>query len=193
MAGTYSDIHKDIIEECKQGSVKSQFELYKLYSKAMFNICCRMMNSVEEAEDVLQEAFTDAFRNLEKFRYESSFGAWLKRIVINRCINALKSKKAELMLHEDMISYDSIEEEKVDEGELQLSVQKIRQAVSKLSDGYRLVFTLYSFEGYDHTEISQILGISESTSKSQYMRAKQKIKEMLIEKSSSKFRYNILV
>ncbi len=193
MAGTYSDIHKDIIEECKQGSAKSQFKLYKLYSKAMFNICCRMMNSVEEAEDVLQEAFTDAFRNLEKFRYESSFGAWLKRIVINRCINALKSKKAELMLHEDMISYDSIEEEKVDEGELQLSVQKIRQAVSKLSDGYRLVFTLYSFEGYDHTEISQILGISESTSKSQYMRAKQKIKEMLIEKSSSKFRYNILV
>jgi RNA polymerase sigma factor (sigma-70 family) len=193
LAGTYSDIHKDIIEECKQGSAKSQFKLYKLYSKAMFNICCRMMNSVEEAEDVLQEAFTDAFRNLEKFRYESSFGAWLKRIVINRCINALKSKKAELMLHEDMISYDSIEEEKVDEGELQLSVQKIRQAVSKLSDGYRLVFTLYSFEGYDHTEISQILGISESTSKSQYMRAKQKIKEMLIEKSSSKFRYNILV
>jgi RNA polymerase sigma factor (sigma-70 family) len=146
----------------------------------MFSICVRMMNSREEAEDLLQEAFSEAFHQLVYFRYESAFGAWLKRIVINRCINALKRKKAELVLFDDFYKFDHAAEEKDNfEEDTQLTVKKIHAAVEKLPDGYRVIFSLYMFEGYDHGEIAQILSISESTSKSQYLRAKHRIKEIL--------------
>jgi len=145
----------------------------------MFNICMRMVNKTEEAEDMLQEAFTEAFTKLSSFRYESSFGAWLKRIVINKCINVLKKKKAELVLTDDMGHYDNKSNSNENDGDMELSVKRIHKAIEMLPEGYRVIFSLYMLEGYDHTEIAQILGISESTSKSQYMRAKLKIKEIL--------------
>ncbi len=94
----YQDIHTEIIELCKAGNSRAQHQLYQLYARAMYNICYRMMNKREEAEDLLQESFTEAFLRLHTFRYESAFGAWLKRITINKCINALKKRKAELVL-----------------------------------------------------------------------------------------------
>jgi RNA polymerase sigma-70 factor (ECF subfamily) len=178
LAAVYQDIHREIIELSKEGNPKAQFQLYKLYSKAMFNICVRMLNSKEEAEDLLQESFTDAFMKLDSFRYESSFGAWLKRIVINKCINAINKKKVDLVFPEHPVEPDTSDEE-IDYKGIDLDVQRIYKAVEKLPDGYRVIFSLYALEGYDHTEISQIMNISESTSKSQYLRAKQKIKELL--------------
>ena len=178
MAAAYQDIHREIIELSKTGNPKAQFQLYKLYSKAMFNICVRMLNSIEEAEDLLQESFTDAFMKLNSFRYESSFGAWLKRIVINKCINAINKKKIDLVFPDQPVEPDTRVEE-VDYSGIDMDVQRIHHAVGKLPDGYRVIFSLYALEGYDHGEISQIMNISESTSKSQYLRAKQKIKELL--------------
>ncbi len=178
MASAYQDIHREIIELSKTGNPKAQFQLYKLYSKAMFNICVRMLNSIEEAEDLLQESFTDAFMKLNSFRYESSFGAWLKRIVINKCINAINRKKVDLVFPDQPVEQDTRDEE-VDYSGIDMDVQRIHLAVGKLPDGYRVIFSLYALEGYDHGEISQIMNISESTSKSQYLRAKQKIKELL--------------
>ena len=178
MAAAYQDIHREIIELSKTGNPKAQFQLYKLYSKAMFNICVRMLNSIEEAEDLLQESFTDAFMKLNSFRYESSFGAWLKRIVINKCINAINKKKIVLVFPDQPVEQDTRDEE-VDYSGIDMDVQRIHLAVGKLPDGYRVIFSLYALEGYDHGEISQIMNISESTSKSQYLRAKQKIKELL--------------
>ena len=178
MAAAYQDIHREIIELSKEGNPKAQFQLYKLYSKAMFNICIRMLNSREEAEDLLQESFTDAFMKLGTFRYESSFGAWLKRIVINRCINSLQKKKIELVLAEAHAE-TADHEETVDYGRLEMDVRRIHRAIEELPDGYRVIFSLYALEGYDHAEISQILGISESTSKSQFLRAKQKIRDLI--------------
>ena len=96
MAAAYPDIHRDIIEKSKLGEPAAQYRLYSLYAKAMFNIAYRMMNNKEEAEDMLQESFTDAFARLDTFRYESGFGSWIKRIVINHCLNEIKRKKAEL-------------------------------------------------------------------------------------------------
>ncbi len=145
----------------------------------MFNICLRMLNNREEAEDLLQDSFVDAFTKLDSFRYESSFGAWLKRLVINHCINWMNRKKVELSYPEDLSGIDKMEEEPKDHEDIQLSVQKIYQAMEQLPDGYRIVFSLYALEGYDHQEISGILGISDSTSKSQYLRAKQKINEII--------------
>ncbi len=174
----YNDTHREIVEACMQGQRHAQFELYKLYSKAMYNICTRMLNSVEDAEDVLQQSFTDVFTKLHYFRFDSSIGAWIKRIVVNNCINFLKKKKLQLveLQHERYV-------EKTDTKASQpvLNIQLIQQALSKLSDGYRVVFSLYAMEGYDHKEIAEILDISVSTSKSQYSRAKAKLKELILQ------------
>jgi RNA polymerase sigma-70 factor (ECF subfamily) len=177
--------HKNIIEACKKGKDKARYELYQLYSKAMFNVCFRMMNNREEAEDMLQEAFTQAFLKLHTFRYESSFGAWLKRIVVNTCINAINKKKVEIEYCEEVYQHDRAEN--AEEPELEYSVNDVRRAMEKLPEGGRMVFSLYLLEGYDHVEISQILNISESTSKSQFMRAKQRIVEVLKENNRGHF------
>jgi len=172
------DISKDIIERSKKGNRQAQYQLYKMYSRAMFNICCRMMPDRSEAEDMLQEAFTDAFRRLDSFRYESTFGAWLKMIVINKCINEIKRKKAQLEFFDDMSPFQE-KEDLSDAHETGMSAEKIKLAMEELPKGSRMIFSLYLLEGYDHQEISQILSISESNSKTQYMRAKQRIREIL--------------
>lgn len=169
--------HKSIIEACKKGKEKARFELYQLYSKAMFNVCFRIMNNREEAEDMLQESFTLAFMKLDSYRYESTFGSWLKRIVINTCINAINKKKVDLKYCEEIYHYDHPVEE--EESEVKLTVANITKAMKLLPEGGRMVFSLYLLEGYDHGEISQIMNITESTSKSQFMRAKRRIVEIL--------------
>ena len=178
MTTKYEDIHRDVIESCKKGDVRAQYQLYSLYNKAMYNICYRMTNRQEEAEDMLQESFSYAFSRLGSFRYESAFGAWLKRIVVNTCINHLKKRKVDLVYTEqqnDPLPDDDL----VDYEEIKFKVDNVMKAIEKLPEGYRIVFSLYLLEGYDHKEIAEILGVTESTSKSQFLRAKQKIKEML--------------
>lgn len=173
-------IQKQLIEKCKKGDTRSQFQLYRKYSKAMFNICMRMVNSRQDAEDILQEAFSDAFLHLDSFRYESTFGAWLKRIVINKSINMLKKKNPCLSLNDELITYENATTENNYENEYPaLDIEMIQKALKKLPDGYRVVFSLYLLEGYNHEEISRILNIKKSTSRSQYLRAKQKIKWIL--------------
>ncbi len=171
----YQEIHRDIIEQCKAGNSRAQQKLYHLYAKAMYNVCYRMMNNREEAEDQLQESFTEAFVRLESFRFESAFGAWLKRITVNKCINSLKKRKAELVPVVELPEKPAEEDNDVSG----LTTEHIRKALEKLPEGYRVIFSLYLLEGYDHVEISQIMGISEETSKSQYSRARQRMKEIL--------------
>ena len=161
------------------GDVRAQYQLYSLYSRAMYNICYRMTGNQEEAEDMLQEAFSYAFSKLGSFRFESSFGAWLKRIVVNTCINHLKKRRVELV-YADQHNDPEQEDDTVDYEEIHFKVEEVMKALEKLPEGYRVVFSLYLLEGYDHREISGILGISESTSKSQYLRAKLKMKEILL-------------
>jgi len=179
LAPVYQDIHREIIELSKIGNQKAQYQLYRLYSKAMFNICLRMLNNREEAEDILQDSFCDAFMKLGSFRYDSSFGAWLKRIVINKCINWIQKKKIKLIFPDEMEEPVTKIEPEVDYEEISLDVMRIHRAIGQLPDGYRVIFSLYALECYDHSEISEITGISESTSKSQYLRAKERIKEIL--------------
>jgi len=175
------NIQKSLIEDCIRGDERQKYKLYQLYAKAMFNVCYRMMNNREEAEDMLQEAFTQAFQKLGTFRFESPFGAWLKRIVINTCINAKNKRKVDLQLMDEMKQVESAEEEDTSEEHIQFTVNGITKAMEKLPEGGRMIFSLYLFEGYDHAEISQILNITESTSKSQFMRAKRRVIEILNE------------
>jgi len=164
-------IHAPLIEECRKGNSRAQFRLYNQYAKAMYNIAYRMLNNREDAEDILQETFVDCFRNINSFRFESTFGAWLKRILINKCINHLQKKRIDLTLTDELpnIGYEEEEETVYD-------ISKITRGIEMLPDGYRVILSLYLLEGYDHSEIAQILGISESTSKSQYSRAKEKLR-----------------
>jgi len=168
--------HRDLIERCREGRRDAQFELYSLYSRAMYNTALRMVRHPHDAEDLLQSVFVEVFTKLESFRYESSIGAWMKRITINKSINFLKSRK--LALTELTATHDRAETAEYQQEPI-WSVEKINNAIEKLPDGYRVVFSLYAIEGYDHEEIGQILGVTEATSKSQYSRAKAKLREML--------------
>jgi len=142
----------------------------------MFNTALRITGEQEDAEDVLQEAFVSAFQNLRSYRAESSFGAWLKKIVINKALNHVQKNKKDLLVVKE------IDREEIDwkeESEPLYAVEGIKRAMNNLPLGFRTVMSLYLFEGYDHKEISEILGITESTSKSQYKRAKDKLKTIL--------------
>jgi RNA polymerase sigma factor (sigma-70 family) len=177
------DHSRNLVEAARAGDRKAQYGLYDAYAKAMFNICCRMMNNTAEAQDLLQDSFVDAFRRLDSFRFESSFGAWLKRIVINHCINALEKRRI-VFSREELPEQPDETDHGPDEEDLRLSVEKVRRAMNRLPEGARVIFSLYLIEGYDHTEIAEILRISESTSKTQFMRARQLVKEMLTGMSS---------
>jgi RNA polymerase sigma factor (sigma-70 family) len=167
-------IDASLIEECRQGKSKAQFRLYNQYAKAMYNLAYRMLNNREDAEDILQDTFTECFRNLNTFRFESTFGAWLKRILINKCVNYIRKKKINLAFYDELPT-DMVD----DEDNTEYDTEKIFKSIERLPDGYRIILTLYLLEGYDHSEISQILGISESTSKSQYSRARKKLRNLL--------------
>jgi len=169
-------IHQDLIAQSLKGNNKARYQLYQLYSKAMFNVCYRLMNNREDAEDMLQEAFVQAFTKLESFRNESSFGTWLKTITVRTCINALNKRKLDLKLIDDMHRYETAVEEPED---ALFTKENIMEAMDQLPEGGRIVFSLYLLEGYDHGEIAQILNITESTSKSQYMRAKRRVYEIM--------------
>lgn len=168
--------HRDLIDRCREGRRDAQFELYRLYSRAMYNTALRMVQHPHDAEDILQSVFVEVFAKLESFRHESSIGAWIKRITVNKSINFLKSRR---LAFQELTAMNDRAEDQAPEAETSYTVEKINRAVAELPEGYRVVFSLYAIEGYDHEEISQILNISEATSKSQYSRAKAKLREML--------------
>jgi RNA polymerase sigma-70 factor (ECF subfamily) len=173
------DIHRDIIERCKAGDRLAQQELYGLYSKAMYNTAYRLVNDADGAQDVLQDAFVKAFTRLDQYRFEASFGGWLKRIVVNTALNALRKKRPDLLDNFDEVAEQRIEVV-ADETEWPVSIERAIAAVETLPDGYRTVFSLYLLEGYDHHEISEILNIKVSTSISQLSRAKKKLKLLIL-------------
>jgi len=145
----------------------------------MYNTALRILNDTAEAEDVMQESFLEAFRKIDSFREVSSFGAWLKRIVINRSLDTLRKTRNYKSIDEAVEDIpDSYEEENYLEI-LSYKVDLIRKAIHLLPDNYRLVLSLYLLEGYDHEEISQVLDITNNVSRTRFSRGKQKLIEML--------------
>lgn len=170
--------HQDLIRQCKRGDQKAQFEIYRLYNAAMFNTTLRIVGDSDDAEDVMQEAFLKAFAKLDSYRGEVSFGAWLKRIVINKALDFLRLKREQLSLEEaGEIREMAVEENDV--VEYKYTAETIKKAIFTLPEGYRLVLSLILLEGYDHEEVSIILDISNATSRTQYHRAKKKLIELL--------------
>jgi RNA polymerase sigma-70 factor (ECF subfamily) len=172
---TATIIRDELVERCKHGDRQGYQLLYNKYSRAMYNTSLRIVNNGADAEDVLQEAFLDAFRSLHDFHYRSTFGAWLKKIVINKSINALRKRKPNQEIVEESVVYSMPDSDGVDEAEIQYKVDEVKQAIKRLPDGYRTVLSLYLLEGYDHEEIAEILKISHNTVRTQYIRAKLKL------------------
>ncbi len=182
MEAVYIDKHFDLVVECKKGSKKAHYELYQLYSKAMLNTAFRIVDNLDEAQDVLQEAFLDAFARIKDFRQETTFGLWLKQIVVHRAINLLRKRKMELVSIDDEQIENLPDEDFNDDDEIQYKVAQVKEAMKQLPEGYRVVLSLYLLEGYDHEEIGQILNINENTSRTQFLRAKRKLTEILKQK-----------
>ena len=179
LEGKFENIHKDLIDACRQGDRTAQFKLYKLYYKAMFNTSLRIVNDTAEAEDIMQESFLDAFRMLGSYTGQGSFGSWLKRIVVNNSLDSLRRAKETLPLDEGLNIPDQTEENL--EAEINFQVGEVKKAIQQLPEEYRVIISLFLLEGYDHEEISEILNISNQLSRTRYSRARQKLLAILKE------------
>ena len=162
------NINRRVIDKCLEGDIKAQFQLYKQYSKAMYNIASRFLNNKMDAEDILQESFVTAFSRLGELQNKDAFGSWLKRIVINNCISLQRKQR---------IQFEEIDEQRhgaeleLEEGMPEVDPALVHQAIKELPAKGRTVLVLRALEGYSHKEIAEALGITVSTSKTQYSRA----------------------
>lgn len=170
----------DIIEQCKQNNRKAQLQLYNQYCDGMYIVAHRFLKNANDAEDVVQEAFINAFSKLHQFKAEVTFGAWLKRIVVNKSIDFLKSKKQRLVELDavalKVVDADNDDKWLVDDA---VTLNDVKKAIDNLPDKYQYVVMLYLIEGYDHQEISEILNITEVASRTQLFRGKAKLQELL--------------
>ena len=166
-----------LVQQCIDGDHAAYRLLYERYNKAMFNTALRIVSNVADAEDILQEAFIDAFHQLKSFEGRSSFGAWLKQIVIYKSIALLKKKRIDFVEMDE--APDTADELPVNDENTWYTVDLIRQSLQQLADGYRTVLSLYLLEGYDQKEIADILNVAPSTVRTQYIRGKEKLLELL--------------
>lgn len=173
----YIPEQQHLVRKCISGEPAAFRELYQLHVKAMYNTAYRLLNSHADTEDILQDAFTDAFRNIQRFNFNFTFGSWMKKIVINKSISHLRKKKAVIVsIDEKKEPADTTE---TDEATHAYRVEAVRKGISALPDTYRTILNLYLYEDYSQEEIAGLLGISHGNVRVQYMRGKQKLHEIL--------------
>lgn len=177
MDTTTIDITNKLVEEARLGDQKAMFTLFRMYLPAMFNTSIRMLDNKDDAEDIVQESFISAFSGINDFRGESSFGTWLKRIVINKSINHLRNNK---IIYTDLDNVNIKDKDLEDDEIPEIPMELVHQCIKSLPDKARVVLNLYLLEGYLHRDIAAMLGISESTSRSQYRRARILLKDALL-------------
>ncbi|WP_372792817.1 RNA polymerase sigma factor [Lutibacter sp.] len=169
--------NNQLVERCKKGDKAAQFTIYKQYYKAMYNTAFRIVNDSFEAEDIMQESFLAAFTKLESFSETVTFGAWLKRIVINKSLTALKNNNRLNTVPIEKVVINEVEEEQQDYSILKVS--EILNKVSQLKNNYKVAITLNLIEGYDYEEIAEIMDISYENSRTTISRAKNKLRQLL--------------
>lgn len=173
-------VKHQLIEDCRANNRKAQLKLYNRYCEGMFIVASRFLKNSAEAEDAMQEAFVKAFTKLHQYSGEVTFGAWLKRIVINKCLDSLKAKKLEYVaLNEQLLEKvedDEAQDWQVDDG---IGIGEVKNEIQELPEKYRYPLMLYLIEGYDHEEISEILKISQVASRTLVHRGKKKLQEKL--------------
>jgi RNA polymerase sigma-70 factor (ECF subfamily) len=178
------NIHQDLIDKCRLNDKRAQFEIYKLYYKQMYNTSLRILSNKAEAEDIMQDSFLDAFSKIGEFKGDGNFGGWLRRIVVNNSIDALKKKKETVLFEENKVELEYEKDEYTENVEYR--VEEIKKAMGLLPEEHRMIISLFLFEGYDHDEIAQILGISNNASRTRFSRAKGKLLRVLSEQRTIK-------
>ncbi|KSA14563.1 RNA polymerase sigma factor [Maribacter dokdonensis] len=171
----------NVVEKCKANDRAAQLQLYRKYCDGMFVVANRFVKNADDAEDVLQESFIKAFQKIHQYKGEVTFGAWLKRIVVNKSIDFLKSKK-------DKVSIDEQDMQVVAEDDnwnvsAVISIDEVRLAIDQLQEKYKYVLLMFLVEGYDHQEIAEVLNISSSACRTRLSRGKNQLKELLKEKN----------
>ena len=184
MAPKSENIHQGLIDKCRLNDKKAQFEIYKLYYKQMYNTSLRILNNTSEAEDIMQDSFLDAFRKLDNYKGDGSFGGWLRSIVVNNSLDALKKRKETLSFEDSKIEIASETDDYIENVEYQ--VEEIKKGIGLLAEEHRVIISLFLFEGYDHEEIAQILNISNNASRTRFSRAKSKLLKLLSEQRTIK-------
>ena len=166
-----------VVEQCKANDRKAQLALYKQYCDGMFCVAMRFLKNVDDAEDVLQESFIKAFQKKHQFKGEVTFGAWLKRIVINKSIDFLKSKHQNIVeLDESFMHLETDDDWTI---ETHITLDGVKLAIEQLPEKYKYVVMMYLVEGFDHSEISQVLNITGSACRTRLLRGKAQLKELL--------------
>ena len=180
MANTEEIALDFLVRECKNGNGAAQKKIFDMYAGPLFGSAYRITGNNMDAQDIIQESFIDAFAKMDTFRSDGTLGSWLKRIVINKSLNHIKKRKP---IFDPVDNIVEIEDETEQSEEPEYTIEMVKRAIDELAEGYKVVFSLFAFEGYSHKQISEQLGITESTSKSQYNRAKKKIKEIVIKQA----------
>ena len=162
--------HYVLVKDCLKGKIAAQKQLYDLFAAPMLSVCYRYSKSMADAEDVLQEGFVKVFFNLHQFKFKGELGAWIRRIMVTTAINYLKRNaryQSELIFpdeHLHVVNNDV-------HPEVKMEAKELADLIRQLPPGYQTIFNLYAVEGFNHVEIGKLLGIQESTSRSQYARA----------------------
>ena len=182
---TYTEVNQHLVDGCRKNKRSAQIRIYELYYKAMYNTSLRILNNREEAEDIMQEAFLDAFKKIDLYKGTGSFGAWLKRIVVNKSIDHLRTKKGNVksrrrnhMLQKTLKTHHLKMKTYVNNTFTRM--EEIRNAMENLPNHHKIVVSLYLLEGYDHKEIAQILNISYNNARARYFRAKKELLKEII-------------
>ncbi|MCE2711069.1 MAG: sigma-70 family RNA polymerase sigma factor [Cryomorphaceae bacterium] len=165
-----------LIKDCLNGNVRAQKTLFDRFAPKMLGVCMRYCKSKEQAEDVLQDGFVKVFIKLAEFKHEGSFEGWIRKIMVN---TALDSLRKEMKISADVEIEFAVDKSESETVLAELSAAEIVQLISMMPDGYRVVFNLFAIEGYSHQEIADSLGITESTSKSQYSRARAYLRKKM--------------
>ncbi|MDR2954124.1 MAG: sigma-70 family RNA polymerase sigma factor [Prevotella sp.] len=177
-----------ILAGCKEQKREAQKMLYDKYARKMYSICLRYCSDADSAQDLLQDGFMKVFANISSFQEKGSFEGWLKRIFINLALENLRKKKNVIQTSDDVQNIpDVVDDSTEDEEMYKISEDELLKMIQELPQGYATVFNLYAIEDYSHKEIAELLGINESTSRSQYVRARQllqaKVKQYIKERS----------
>ena len=174
----------ELVKRLRKGDVRAQYTVYEKYVDAMYHTTIRIVNNPIDAQDAVQECFIKVYNKISTFRGDSTLGAWIKRIAINTAYNVLRQRQRNMEYSTDDMSGIEMAESEV-EAPSQFSPEELHEAVKTLPDGCRTVLSLYALEGYSHKEIAEIMTISESTSKTQYRRAKRLLQNRLKSTSES--------
>jgi RNA polymerase sigma-70 factor (ECF subfamily) len=168
----------DLVERCRAGDVDAFAALYREQSPRLFALTRRMGGSTEEAEDLLQEIFLQAYRKLDSFKGDASIGTWLYRLAINLCLDYVRGRRAKMDKMTDTLDSEAAHEP-VARRDTPIARLDLDRAIGRLPDGCREAFVLHDVEGFDHKEVGRLLGIAEGTSKSQVFKARMKLRAML--------------